>query len=270
MIGTRHEEYSVWEEGLPFRFSPEIERTSFFASDAQNWHEDLELQFCVSGGGSAILNGVAYDFSPGEFIVVNSNVLHYTGTSNRITYACLSISATHCQTLGIDLHAHDFFPKLREPSFTSAFRSFCQVYAAEDAPFRKAKLNQYLLQILIALAENYSSEKNVPQSSDRAMEAVKAAIGYIRENFHRKITLEEIARAGLVDKFALCREFKKYTSQTVVEYTNAYRCQKAAEFLSAGYSVTETAGLCGFSNLSFFTKTFRSYTGVLPSQYVAK
>ena len=42
---------------------------------------------------------------------------------------------------------------------------------------------------------------------------------------------------------------------------------KAIDYLSDGFTVTETASLCGFENLSFFTKVFKRYTGNNPSYY---
>ena len=83
----------------------------------------------------------------------------------------------------------------------------------------------------------------------------------------RKITLDDISKAVLFDKFALCREFKKTTGQTIVENLNNYRCIKAIEYLSAEYTVAQTAAFCGFDNLSFFTKTFKRFIGKLPSDY---
>ena len=89
---------------------------------------------------------------------------------------------------------------------------------------------------------------------------------YTRQNYNRKITLDEIAGAALYDKYALCREFKKYMGQTITEYLNYYRCVKAKELLEEGYSVTETADLCGFGNLSYFGKTFKRHIGYSPSK----
>ena len=78
---------------------------------------------------------------------------------------------------------------------------------------------------------------------------------------------ERMARAMGMSKFYLCREFKRATGQTVIEYVNSYRIQKAAQLISGGYTVSEAARACGFENMSFFTKTFKKYLGCLPSSY---
>ena len=81
----------------------------------------------------------------------------------------------------------------------------------------------------------------------------------------RKIYLDGIASATLTDKYALSRLFKRVTGQTPVQYINTYRCRKAAEYISDGKNVSEAAHACGFTNMSFFTKTFKAYMGKLPS-----
>ena len=96
---------------------------------------------------------------------------------------------------------------------------------------------------------------------------VKAAIRFMRENYARKLSLQEIASAVLTDQYALCRSFKQYTGQTIVEYLGRYRCSRAIDCLQNGKAVSETAFLCGFASPSFFIKTFKKYTGHNPSFY---
>jgi AraC-like DNA-binding protein len=103
--------------------------------------------------------------------------------------------------------------------------------------------------------------------SARSRSTVKQAVRYIRENADRRLLLDEIARSVCADKFSLCRAFKQFTGYTLVEYSSLCRCQRAADFLADGRAVSEAAALCGFDNLSFFTKTFKRYMGALPSQY---
>lgn len=56
------------------------------------------------------------------------------------------------------------------------------------------------------------------------------------------------------------------------EYRNRLRMQKAIELIRAGYfqqnTIEALAWKCGFSSRSAFTKTFKSFTGVNPSEFV--
>ena len=99
---------------------------------------------------------------------------------------------------------------------------------------------------------------------------MKDAISYIRTHYAEQISLESVARAGFVDKSVLARRFRRATGRTVVDYINAYRCREAQTLLLRGASVSDAAELCGFGNMSFFSKTFKKYIGKLPSSYKQK
>ena len=265
MLGTRHEEYSHSQDGLPFRLHPNLERTPHLLSDEQNWHDDLEIQLCVDGDGEVLLNGKAYPFSRGDVAVVNSNVIHYTGTNGHLTYTCLIVSTEFCRSVGIDCQTVTFSPLVKSDCLARLMSELTAIYLDSAMPLRVARLHEKLLELLIELATHHAAQRVLPPIRDRAMKTVKNAIKYIREGYGTKLTLDLVARAVYTDKYTLCRNFKRLTGQTVVEYINRYRCQKAAEHMAGGLTVAEAARLCGFENLSFFSKTFKRYMGTLPS-----
>lgn len=264
MIGTRHEEYGCVT--LPFVLNTDLERTCYNRSAESNWHDNLEIQFCTKGSGTVLLDGEKFDFQKGDIIVVNSNVIHYTGTDTNITYSCIIVSNDFCQRIGIDPQKLSFFPKVKSKKLYDLFCALREIYMNPGIPFRIAKLNEGVLKILIELADNHIVKAKT-NSTMKHFETVKAVIMYIRENYDKKITLDEISKVVLCDKYAMCREFKRLTGQTIIENLNNYRCIKAMLFLNEGYTVANTASLCGFDNLSFFTKTFKKYIGKLPSEY---
>ena len=266
MIGTRYEDYSHCSN-LPFVLHIDIVRTPFKLSKEKNWHEDLEIELCTDGNGTVLLNGSKYDFNKNDIIAVGSNVIHYTGTETSLTYTCLIISAAFCRQMGIEYDKLQFSPLIKSERLLSLMNTLKITYQNLSLPCRTAKLNGLVLKILIELAENHSVKADIPISKNKAFTNVKTTIKYIRENYHRKITLDELAKVIYTDKYALCRDFKKTAGQTIVEYTNNYRCLKAADYLTEGYTAAEAAVKCGFGNLSFFTKTFKKYMGVLPSKY---
>jgi len=267
MPGTRHEEYQSFVNGLPFVFYADLERNCFHRSKENNWHDNLEIQICTKGSGLVLLDGKPFPFHENDIIVVNSNVIHYTGTDTELTYSCLIISTDFCRTIGIDPQQFTFSPFVKSAVLTDAFAALKDICSDFSVAFRTAKLNQLVLHILIELAENHVTAHKPCSSNVKHFETVKSAVCYIRKNYDKKITLDEISKAVLYDKYALCKAFKRLTGQTVMENLNNYRCIKAIDCLNEGHTVAGTAALCGFDNLSFFTKTFKKYIGRLPSAY---
>ncbi len=267
MLKARYEQYEQSRGGLPFVFNANISRDRFNSSKEANWHENLEIQYCIKGSGSVLLDGKTYPFCENNFAIVNSNAIHYTGTDAKLWYDCIIISTSFCEQTGFPLNNLNFEPIIESKKLIEIFLKLKEIYFDLSAPFRTAKLNKLLLQLLLALAEHHNIETPPSTEKAKSYEKVKLAIMYIRDNYHQKITLDEIAKNAFCDKYTLCKDYKKYTGQTVFQSLNNHRCIKAIDYLSAGRTVAESASLCGFDNLSFFTKTFKKYIGKLPSEY---
>jgi AraC-like DNA-binding protein len=57
------------------------------------------------------------------------------------------------------------------------------------------------------------------------------------------------------------------TGKTLVEYINIVRCEHARELLSSGsFNVGESAEQCGFQDISYFSRIYKKYIGILPSE----
>jgi AraC-like DNA-binding protein len=55
---------------------------------------------------------------------------------------------------------------------------------------------------------------------------------------------------------------------TIYEYRTQVRIQEAKNLiLKNKYSITEIAGMCGYSNASKFSAVFKKYTGINPREY---
>lgn len=267
MIGLRHEEYGNLSNEFPFSLGINLERTPFNCSKEQNWHDNLEIQLCTDGNGIVLLDGEKYDITKGDVIVVNSNVVHYTFTDSFLKYTCLIISTKWCKQMNIDYASLFFSPRPEGVRLFHFINKLVYTYSDYTDKLRIAKLNDILLHILIELAEHHSSPRLITTSRGKKFDSIKAAITFIQNNYNKHLSLSEISKGVLLDKYTLCKEFKRYTGQTVIGYLHQYRSIKAIDFLSDGYTVAETAALCGFENMSFFTRIFKRYTGNNPSFY---
>ena len=269
MLGIRYEEYSLSNNSLPFILNADIQKTPHNLSTEKNWHEDLEIQLCTNGQGSVLLNGKNYSFVKNNIAVIGPNAIHYTTTADSLTYTCLIISPSFFKSMGINTYDFRFQTVIMDTELEKMLLRLTEIYKS-DSKLKTAKLNQALLNIVITLIESYSTESDSEVVEDQSFLKIKAVIKYIRRNYNKKITLAELAQHSCTDKYALCRIFKKTTGLTITNYINRYRCQIAADLISQGQLIGEAALSCGFENLSFFTKTFKKYIGVLPSVYKVK
>ena len=64
------------------------------------------------------------------------------------------------------------------------------------------------------------------------------------------------------------RLFKKYMNMTINDYVIELRMKHAAYLLRDTYmNVNEAADYLGFSSVSYFSRVFKKYYGVSPSEY---
>lgn len=264
MKTVRHEEYVRFEDDLPFYFQPNIVRTPKLCSTSQNWHENIELQLCLCGRGEVLLDGEKYPFEEGDVIVVPPNVIHYTTTDSSLGYACLIADNDFCESVGFDVRNVNFAPRITGNSTLNAlFAELGNVFTESDE-LRKPRLNLIFIKIFLELYGCRTAARTAKKAPGR-FEEVKNAVVFIRENYASKLTLDDVAKAVLTDKFTLAKEFRKITGQTVITYLNGYRCRQAAALISDGASVAGAAYECGFENASYFTRLYKTVTGSLPS-----
>ena len=108
----------------------------------------------------------------------------------------------------------------------------------------------------------------VVQTLKRKYKDIVMAIDYINHNFHRKITLKELALQVNYSQYHFIRIFQKETGKTPFEYLTEIRVKKAREYLSTtNQSITEICMQCGFQNSSHFANFFKVHTGMSPSEF---
>ncbi|MBQ2732970.1 MAG: helix-turn-helix transcriptional regulator [Clostridia bacterium] len=98
--------------------------------------------------------------------------------------------------------------------------------------------------------------------------AVNRIIAYINANYTRKISLDELCAELNMSKQYCMRIFKKHMHSTINDYVLATRMKHAAYCLRHTYmNVNETANYLGFSSVSYFSRVFKDYYGVAPSEF---
>lgn len=97
------------------------------------------------------------------------------------------------------------------------------------------------------------------------------AARYIQANLSSPLSLETIAEQLHISPSHLSRTFKKVRGESLTEYINNCRIEKAKEYLTATDTLTyEIAELVGYNDPAYFSSIFKKHTGMSPTEYREK
>jgi AraC-like DNA-binding protein len=138
-------------------------------------------------------------------------------------------------------------------------RSLRQVQEAKTIE----ELTDILHTIVKRIAAQISSFQGIRHGT-----ALRKAERFIRENFTRKIGLEEIASVAGLSAPYFSTIFKEEMGENLSKYLNRLRVERASRLLlETDMSLSEIAGACCFEDQSWFSKIFKVYTGISPGKY---
>lgn len=93
-------------------------------------------------------------------------------------------------------------------------------------------------------------------------------INYIAENYSKDISSADPAKEFFYTQSHFCRTFMHSFGTPFSVFLNMYRVSRAKELLeNPEIKISDVAQRCGFSNLSYFSKTFKKIVGLSPVDY---
>ncbi len=97
---------------------------------------------------------------------------------------------------------------------------------------------------------------------------IRDILSYIDFNYQERITLTSLSDQFSVSKSHLSTVFHKEVGQTLTDYINSVRIERAILLLNTtNDSMPMIAEKCGFSDANYFTRTFKKNKGMSPLQY---
>ena len=212
-----------------------------------------------------------YSIIPGTVVLIPPKVEHdhYKETEEKTTFLWVHF------TYGI-INILDMMQLFQLPitfqlknliEFEKVFIEYIEVTKREDflSPtlLRKAKAYELLYLLLegIINPENTSVEY---LSSDRFLSML---VQFIRKP-EQEISLQNLSEQYHLHPTYISNRFKELFGKSPIHVQRELRIQKAKTLLKTGdLSVTEIAESIGFNSISAFTRLFKTYVGVSPSQY---
>jgi len=132
---------------------------------------------------------------------------------------------------------------------------------------QESKTVEELSGALHGMAENIAGQITLYQGIPHAA-AIRKAEHYIRKNLSRKISLREISRVVGLSAPYFSTVFKEEMGENLSRYINRLRVEMAGKLLlETNLSLNDIAYECCLEDQSWFSKIFKSFTGLSPGKY---
>lgn len=89
---------------------------------------------------------------------------------------------------------------------------------------------------------------------------------YAAEHFAEPLSLDSLARCFFVSKEYLSRAFRQEFGQTLTDYVQQVRMDKARQWILEGVPIRRASEMCGYEDLGYFYRVFKKQYGIAPGE----
>jgi AraC-like DNA-binding protein len=277
------------EANINHSFYVEHMNFPYFPNPLQ-FHPDIEILLVVKGTGTRFIGDSIDRFGPGDVIMIGQNVPHVWYSDEKYTRENSDLSTEIIFILfKTEIFGEQFWnlPELknilkliqssrRGIKLTGKTRSeviSLMNLISNSVGLSRVTLLFSILDIISTKKEYHFLASPVVQNgiNYNDPERLNKVYQYVINNYQQNIALEKAASIASMSVPAFCRYFKKRTNKTFIRFLNEIRIAFACRYLiEEDFTVSRTAYICGFTNVSFFIKQFKKITGFTPLNYKKK
>jgi AraC-like DNA-binding protein len=260
-------------------------KVDYFPS-MRHFHPEVEILLVVQGRGTRYVGDSVEPFSPGDLVMIGPNVSHEWSSDRK---SGNGISEAIYILFNPDILGSEFWnlpeSKIILKIIQQSERGMKLTGRTRDdvASLMKRIDTSYgftritlLMTILEMIAFNgefqYLASPVVQNTiNERDTERLNKVYKYVLDNFQQQISLEMASSIANLSKPAFCRYFRKRANKTFMRFLNEVRVGQACRMLvNENKSIADICYTCGFNNISYFIRQFRSITGFTPLGYRKK
>lgn len=234
-----------------------------------HFHDYYELYYLEEGVRYHVINDELYLLHANELILFAPHVMHRSYGDADVpfqrTLAYFVPDEINSPSLAQLLLTKTGAYRLDSNSIKQIHPILNQMLAEQstDEPFSQEYIHNLLNLLLIEIVRLNNKVKKSEKSN-----RMTNVLSYIHEHYNDELTVELLAEEAYISQYHLCREFKRFTNSTIVQYINTTRIMNAQRMiLETDKSYTQISADTGFSNVTHFNRVFKQILGQSPSEY---
>ena len=241
-----------------------------------HYHKEFELMVVTGGSVRIQIEKESYILREGEGVFINSGLLHMISAADKTEHSFIAIVFDYTLLCNesdkiytsyirplINRSLHLPFSLSKEICVKT--EGICAMF--EEASFGyefyiKSSLNDIFFRLM-------KDDRKVTAPVQYGKSSIiKCVIDYIRGNYSKTISLQELACQANTSKEYLCRIFNEMTDVSPIVYLNRYRIQQSTFLLlDSNRSISDIALSCEFNNSSYYNKLFMRHMGCTPTEF---
>ena len=214
----------------------------------------------IDGNGTVECNGEKIPVTKGDIIFIRKRIPHnYYSSGKNFKTQWVTIDGISCDSVFSSQNVKNF-KIIKDVNLDKLNDNFDNLYEKTAKLLNCYELSIHIYSYLITF---FNCEKNTEYYTN-----IQKVVDYIKENFSLPITLDELSNISTINKFTLCREFKKIYNVTIFDFILRVRVQNAKTLLAdSSMNVQDIAVSCGFNDCGYFCRKFKKEEKCTPTEF---
>lgn len=224
------------------------------------------FHFVINGKGRLTINDQVYSVEAKQGFLIPDDVLAYyeADSTDPWNYVWIHVDGPKAneafQLAGITKDHPLFIPSSETDIFEQLFSD---LFAHNENEYYCMGKTYEILDFIISHSTN-----KIHETTNVQLEYVRKVIKYIQLKYNEQIKVETVAAILGLNRSYLARLFKEATGCTIQDYILRCRMKEAERYLSSKeYSIQYISYAVGYSDTFTFSKAFKRYSGMSPSEY---
>lgn len=220
-----------------------------------------ELIFKLSGESTVFFNGKQLDVKKDTIRFLPQGEIHEYIVKRKEHGECIDIFFN----TDIPVTNEAFVLKLNQSEkIKSLFKKIFSVWVAKGDGYYFECVS-----IIYKIFAELQKKNYIPESQ---FNSIKPAIDYIEKHFlDKKITAEELTLCCTISYPYIKKLFIKKFGVPPIKYSIQLKINYACDLLkSEVYTISQISEICGYNDIYFFSRQFKEYTGLSPTDFINK
>ena len=248
--------------------------TKFYQEKGTNYnfsgekHSYWELTYVDKGELLTTIDGVSYHLKQGDLIFYAPMQFHTQSTFEKISSSYLTINFK-MNFNHADLLCNKIFSLKRDSYFivTKLIEELSNdnLYSND---LSLCYLKQLIIQMLRLDKSFFHSKPTTHMQQTYENELLNDILLYIDNNIYEKISVSTLCEHFCISTSMLHSLFRKNMNNTAKNYINELKLSKSKELIrNSTHTLSEISEMLGFSSIHYFSKKFKSYFNISPTEY---